>query len=104
MALWVAWGLVFGGVAELISAWSSAENRLWKGALGVLYLAGGVYMLMHPGEELLALALTLAWLFLIQGVVSLFGSFQLRPLPGSGWWLFDGIISGANRLARAAAL
>ncbi len=42
---WVGWGLVFGGVAELISAWSSGENRPWKVLLGVLYLAVGFYML-----------------------------------------------------------
>jgi uncharacterized membrane protein HdeD (DUF308 family) len=91
-------------------------------------------MLVRPGEGLVALALTLAWLFLIQGVISIFGALQLRPLAGWGWWLFDGIItlilaflifsgwpgdsvqilailvgvslivSGANRLALAAAL
>jgi uncharacterized membrane protein HdeD (DUF308 family) len=133
-ALWVAWGLVFGGFAELVSAWSSAENRIWKGLLGLLYLAVGVYMLLNPGEGLLAIALTLAWLFLVQGLISIFGAFQLRPLAGWGWWLFDGIItlllaflifmhwpgdsvtiiailvgvsliiSGINRLAHAAAL
>ena len=133
-ALWVAWGLVFGGIAELVSAFSSAENRLWKVLLGLLYLVVGVYMLIWPGEGLVALALTLAWLFLIQGVISIFGALQLRPLPGWGWWLFDGVItiflaflifsgwphdsvfilailvgvsmivSGANRLALAAAL
>src|SRR4029450_4655284 len=36
---------------------------------------------------------TLAWLFLIQGVISIFGALQLRPLAGWGWGLFDGIIT-----------
>jgi uncharacterized membrane protein HdeD (DUF308 family) len=133
-ALWVAWGFVFGGIAELVSAYSSSEGRLWKALLGVLYLAVGLYMLLNPGVGLVALALILAWVFLIKGVISIFGAFQLRPLPGWGWWLADGIvtlllaflifsgwpqdsvriiallvgisliISGANRLARAFAL
>ena len=92
-ALWVAWGLVFGGIAELVSAFSTSENRVWKVLLGLLYLAVGLYMLVQPGVGLVALALTLAWLFLVQGVISIFGSLQLRPLPGWGWWLFDGIIT-----------
>jgi len=92
-ALWVAWGLVFGGVAELISAYSSAENRVWKVVVGLLYFAVGIYMLFNPGTGLLALALVLAWMLLIQGVISIFGSLQLRPLPGWGWWLFDGIVT-----------
>ena len=92
-AFWVAWGLVFGGVAELISAYSSSENRLWKALLGLLYLFAGIYILVHPGSGLLALALMLAWVFLVQGVISIFGALQLRPVPGWGWWLFDGVIT-----------
>ena len=92
-ALWVGWGLVFGGVAELISAYSASDNRVWKVVIGLLYAAVGLYMLMNPGSGLIALALTLAWLFLIQGVVSIFGALQLRPAPGWGWWLFDGVIT-----------
>lgn len=92
-AFWVAWGLVFGGVAELISAYSSSENRLWKALLGLLYLFAGIYILVHPGSGLLALALMLAWVFLIQGVISIFGALQLRPAQGWGWWLVDGVIT-----------
>ena len=92
-AFWVAWGLVFGGVAELVSAYSSSENRLWKTLLGLLYLFAGIYILIHPGSGLLALALMLAWVFLIQGVISILGALQLRPVPGWGWWLVDGVIT-----------
>jgi len=92
-AFWVAWGLIFGGVAELISVYSSSENRLWKALLGLLYLFAGIYIFVHPGLSLLALALMLAWVFLIKGVISIFGALQLRPLPGWGWWLVDGVIT-----------
>jgi len=92
-AFWVAWGFIFGGVAELISAYSSGENRLWKALLGLLYLLTGIYILMHPGSGLLALTLVLAWVFLIKGVISIFGAFQLRPVPGWGWWMFDGVVT-----------
>src|SRR5262245_38341417 len=92
-ALWIGWGLVFGGVAEMVSAYSSGENRLWKVLLGLLYLFAGIYILRHPGSGLLALALVLAWLFLVKGVISIFGALQLRPLPGWGWWLVDGVIT-----------
>jgi len=132
-ALWVAWGLIFGGVAELISAFSSAENRLWKGIRGLLYLAIGLYMRGNPGSGLAAVALVLAWMLLFQGAFSIAGALQLRPERGRGWWLFDGIltlllafiifsgwpgdsvriisllvginliVSGVNRLARAMA-
>jgi uncharacterized membrane protein HdeD (DUF308 family) len=31
--------------------------------------------------------------FLVQGVISILGALQLRPVPGWGWWLFDGVIT-----------
>ncbi len=92
-AFWIGWGLVFGGVAEFLSAYHSGENRLWKVVLGVLYLVVGFYMLRNPGAGLVALALTLAWVFLIKGVISIFGALQLRPVRGWVWWLFDGIVT-----------
>src|SRR5262245_2440821 len=93
VTLLVAWGLIFGAIAELISAYSASENRAWKVLIGLLYLGVGVYMLLNPGAGLLALALVIAWVFLVQGAFSLFGAIQLRPLPGWGWWLFDGIVT-----------
>ena len=92
-ALWIGWGLVFGGVAEMVSAYSSGENRLWKVLLGLLYLFAGIYILRHPGSGLLVLALVLAWMFLVKGVISIVGALQLRPVPGWGWWLADGVIT-----------
>jgi uncharacterized membrane protein HdeD (DUF308 family) len=89
----VGWGLVFAGVAEGISAFGASENRIWKILLGALYLYVGFSMLGQPGAGLAALAFTLAWVFLIQGVISIIGSLQLRPVPGWGWWLFDGIVT-----------
>lgn len=92
-ALWIAWGLVFGGVAELISAFSAAENRLWKTLRGLLYIFVGTYVLRSPGSGLVALALVLAWMLLVQGAISVVGAFTLRPRRGWGWWLFDGLVS-----------
>src|SRR5262249_21019584 len=88
---WGAWGLIFGGGPPLVCGYSSSENRLWKTLLGLLYLFAGIYILIHPGSSLLALALVLAWVFLVQGVISIFGALQLRPVPGWGWWLVDGV-------------
>ncbi len=92
-ALWIAWGLVFGGVAELIAAFSAGENRLWKGIRGLLYLFVGTYVLRSPGSGLVALALVFAWMLLVQGAISVVGAIQLRPRRGWGWWLFDGLVS-----------
>lgn len=39
------------------------------------------------------MTLTLAWLLLIQGAISVMGAIQLRPQRGWGWWLFDGLVA-----------
>jgi len=61
--------------------------------IGILYALVGFYMLVNPGSGLLAVALMLAWMFLVKGALSVFGALQLRPLTGWGWWLADGIIT-----------
>jgi uncharacterized membrane protein HdeD (DUF308 family) len=42
---------------------------------------------------LISLTLALAIYLLAEGVLEFVLSFQLRPLPGSGWLLFDGAIT-----------
>ena len=93
VTLFIGWGLVFGGIAEWASAYGASDNRLWKVLLGALYVWVGFYLLRQPGAGLVAVALVLAWVFFLQGVMSILGSLRLRPLPGWGWWLFDGVIT-----------
>jgi len=80
-------------IAEWVSAYGASDNRLWKVLLGALYVWVGFYLLRQPGAGLVAVALVLAWVFFLQGVMSILGSLRLRPVPGWGWWLFDGVVS-----------
>ena len=91
--LWVGWALVFGGVAELIHAFGSAEGRGWRLVLGLLYIATGLYILFRPGPGLAALALLLGSFLLIEGIMLGFIALQWRPMTGWGWWLVDAIIT-----------
>jgi uncharacterized membrane protein HdeD (DUF308 family) len=61
--------------------------------LSALYIVVGVYALMHPVAGLASLTLFLAGYFLAKGVLELVLSFRLRPMRGSTWTLFDGIVS-----------
>jgi len=91
----VAWLLVFSGAAHLVFAWYTRTTGgvVWELLVGILYGFIGVYLLMHPIGGLAALTLALAIYLTIEGVLELVLSFQLRPLPGSGWLIFDGIIT-----------
>jgi uncharacterized membrane protein HdeD (DUF308 family) len=91
----VGWLLVFSGLLHLAFAWRGgrASAILWEILLGVVYGAIGFYMLARPVVGLASLTLAIAIYLLFEGGLELAMSFQLRPAPGSGWLLVDGIIT-----------
>ena len=93
--LLVAWLLVFSGAAHLAFAWHTrtAGGILWELLVGILYVFVGCYLLFRPVAGLASLTLALAIYLFAEGVLELILSFRLRPIPGSGWLLFDGIIT-----------
>ncbi len=95
VAVLVAWLLLLGGVAHLALAWHIRSTRglIWEVLLGLLYLALGVYLLVRPVTGLASLTLLLACYLFAKGILVLILSFRIRPLPGSGWLFFDGVIA-----------
>jgi uncharacterized membrane protein HdeD (DUF308 family) len=91
----IAWLLIFSGLLHLVFAWRGgrAGAVLWEILLGVVYGAIGFYLLANPVAGLASLTLAIAFYLLIEGALEFVLSFQLRPLPGSGWLLVDGIVT-----------
>ena len=91
----VAWLLVFSGCAHLVFAWytRSAGGFFWELLLGIIYIFIGVYLLVHPVAGLASLTIALAIYLLLESILEFALGFTLRPLPGSGWLVFDGIIT-----------
>ena len=93
--LLVAWLLVFSGCAHLVFAWHtrSAGGLVWELLLGILYVCIGVYLLMHPLVGLESLTLALAIYLFLEAIMEFILGATLRPLPGAGWLLFDGVVT-----------
>ncbi len=91
----VSWLLMLSGAVHLVFAWytRTAGGVIWELLLGILYLFVGVYALLHPVAGLVSLTLLLAIYLFAEGVLELILSFRLRPMPGTGWLLFDGIVT-----------
>jgi uncharacterized membrane protein HdeD (DUF308 family) len=91
----IGWLLVFGGVAHLVFGWHTRGRGgvLWNVLLGILYLWVGIYLLAHPVRGLLTLTLALAIYLVAEGVMEGVLYFHMRQLPGSGWFLFDAIVT-----------
>jgi len=91
----VAWLLILSGLLHLGFAFRDgrAGAILWEILLGIVYGGIGFYMLARPVAGLASLTLAIAVYLLIEGALEFVMSFQLRPAPGSGWLLVDGIIT-----------
>jgi uncharacterized membrane protein HdeD (DUF308 family) len=95
VAILVAWLLVFSGIAHLVFAWHTRTSGglVWGMILGILYIAIGAYLIVRPIAALASLTLLLAAYLLFEGVLEFILFFRLRPSPGAGWLLFDGIVT-----------
>ena len=89
----VAWLVVLSGVAYVAFAFSSlsAGSFIWRMLIGVIYILGGGYLAFHPGIALASLTVVLAVMFVLESVLEMTSFFMFRPLPGTGWLLFDAL-------------
>ncbi|MDX1387127.1 MAG: HdeD family acid-resistance protein [bacterium] len=91
----IGWLLLIGGVIQIIHTFQA------KGVKGVLlhilgallYLAAGIYLLAFPLQGLLTLTLLLAIFFIVEGIVKIIWSFQVKGHGPWGWVLFSGLVS-----------
>ncbi len=91
----MAWIIVFSGFAYLAYAFAArgAGAFVWRTLIGVVYIAGGGYLAFHPRLALASFTLVLAVIFLFEGIMEIVVFFQSRASQGSGWILFDGIVT-----------
>ncbi len=95
IALVVGWCAIFNGVAQIIYGFRthSGGRSVLEVVLGLIYIVAGIYLLMHPVGGLLVLTIFLASFLIVYGIFALVLAFQMRPLRGWGWVLFDAIIT-----------
>jgi uncharacterized membrane protein HdeD (DUF308 family) len=95
VSVFVGWLLVFSAGAHFVFAWHARATRgaIWEVLVGILYLLVGGYMLINPVLGMVSLTFAMAVYFVVEAVLEFVLSFRLRPMPGSGWLLFDGIVT-----------
>lgn len=95
LTILVGWVLIFGGVAHLITAFSGggATRVIWQVLIGLVYIVGGFYFLMHPLLALGTLTLLLGVMILMEAVFELIAYFRARAERGSGWLLVNALIT-----------
>ena len=87
---------IAAGVSQLMRLTGAAgiQARLFRGLSGVLYLLGGVSLLVFPVESTLSLTLFLGFLLAIEGLMELAVAAS-SAVPARGLVLLDGLVTAA---------
>jgi len=95
VTLIVGWMLIFTGVLHIAFAFRAGHARMavWQVLLGLVYGFIGVYILMNPVAGLAGLTFAIAAYLFAEAVLELVLAIQLRPAAGTGWLIFDAIIT-----------
>jgi len=80
---------------QLVQAFRSESGgrAIWRFLVGLLYIAGGIYLLVHPTLGLIGLTLVMAVFFFSEGVIELANYISTRGRSDSKWLLLHGIAS-----------
>lgn len=86
--------LVLGG-AWLFGAFKEGSFASGAGTflVGLLYLLGGILVILHPLAGLGFLGTLLAIFLFLRGIVQIQASFAVKPKKGWGWLLFGGLLA-----------
>jgi len=86
--------LIFTGALHLGLAWRGhGAATVGEIVLAVLYALIGFYMLARPVAGLASLTLAIAAYLFAKGVLEWILAFTLRPIEGSGWLIFDSVLT-----------
>jgi uncharacterized membrane protein HdeD (DUF308 family) len=91
----VGWLLLFSGVLHFVYAFrgGGATAVLWEILLAVLYAVVGFYILANPAIGLGSLTLAIALYLFAKAILEFTESYMTRHESGSGWLLFNGIVT-----------
>jgi uncharacterized membrane protein HdeD (DUF308 family) len=95
VAVMLGWLLILGGIAHLVLSWHlrGTGGLIWEVLIGLAYIVMGIFLLAHPLAGLVALTAFLGCYLLIKGIFELIMWFRVRHVHGSGWVLFDAVVS-----------
>ena len=93
----LGWALIFAGIAQFVFALHSqtAGKFFSKALLGLLYGFCGFWLAFFPVDGVTALTGLLGTLLLVGAGLATVTAFQIRPLEGWGWFLFEAAVSFA---------
>jgi uncharacterized membrane protein HdeD (DUF308 family) len=95
ISLMAGWIIFWSGAAYLAYGFAGrdAATFIWQLLIGIVFLAGGGYLVFHPQFSLESLSVAIAVILFLEAVLETAMSVQFRVFAGSGWMLFDAIVT-----------
>jgi uncharacterized membrane protein HdeD (DUF308 family) len=95
VALLVGWVLIFGAIGHVVGAFGAGGlgRGIWQALVGIAYFLAGMYFVTHPLLGLTTLTIVLAIVLFVEAMFELMLYWQTRTLPGSGWRLFNTLVT-----------
>ena len=92
--LLVGWLLITGGATHIASIYRRDDGgAVWHLAVGLVYIAGGVYFLSQPAIAMEALTLLLAIVLFVEAGLDLVAYSAQRTEPGAVWLLVNAFVT-----------
>lgn len=93
----LGWIFLAGGLLMVLHAFSASG---WRGFLlglliGILYVVAGGWLAFFPFTGIITLTILLAALFLAEGVLEAIMAWRVRPHEGWVWLLLSGLVAAA---------
>jgi len=88
--------LVIAGVIFLIEAFSAPEwkGRLWGLLISLLYVAGGIVIVLYPAGSAVWFTLFIAAFLIVIGIIRIFMAFKIKDVISAwGWVVFGGVLN-----------
>jgi len=91
----LSWLLLFDGIIQFFYAFKSegVGRILWKILVALLYVGGGIYLLLNPLVGMAGLTLMLAVFFCAEGIMDLLTYLFGSKNNGAHWLLLHGIVT-----------
>jgi uncharacterized membrane protein HdeD (DUF308 family) len=91
----VGWLLLFSGALHFVYAFrgGGVTSVIWEILLGVVYGLVGIYILANPAIGLASLTFAIALYLFTEAIIEFAVSYITRHESGSGWLLFDGLVT-----------
>ena len=88
--------LIIAGVIFLVDSFAAPEwkGRLWGLLISLLYVAGGIVMMLYPTGSAVWFTLFIAAFLIVIGATRIFMGFKIKDIVKEwGWMVFGGILS-----------